>query len=256
MDLSVADHALAALAAVAAGLVNAVAGGGTLITFPTLIALGIPAVSSNMTNTLALCPGYVGGTLAQRDDLAGQRRRVPALAVASASGGLIGSVLLASSSERLFRTLVPFLILGACLLLVSSDRIKAALPPRPATVTSDRMGGTPPSLIVSVFGIGVYAGYFGAGIGIIGLAVLSVTLDDTMVRINALKQLIAFMSNVVAALFFAFSGKVVFSVALVMAPASLLGGNLGGRLVQRLNPRVLRAVVVIVGVAVAINFWR
>ena len=256
MDLSVADHALAALAAAAAGLVNAVAGGGTLITFPTLLALGVPAVSSNMTNTLALCPGYVGGTLAQRDDLSGQRRRVPVLAVASATGGLIGSILLAASSERLFRTLVPFLILGACLLLVSSDRIKAALPPRPPVEQAGRMGGAPVTLAVSVFGIGVYAGYFGAGIGIIGLAVLSVTLDETMVRINALKQLIAFTSNVVAAVFFAFSGKVVFSLALVMAPASLLGGNLGGRVVRHLNPRVMRAVVVTVGVAVALNFWR
>ena len=97
------------------------------------------------------------------------------------------------------------------------------------------MGGTPATLTVSVFGIGIYAGYFGAGIGIISLAVLSVLLDESMVRINALKQLIAFTSNIVAALFFAFSGKVVFSLALVMAPASLLGGSFGGRVVQAMS---------------------
>lgn len=255
MDLSLADHVLAAAAALAAGLVNAVAGGGTLITFPTLVALGLPAVHANITNTVALCPGYFGGTFAQRNDLAVQRRRVPTIVGAAAVGGLIGSGLLVISPEKVFRALVPFLILGACALLALGDRIKAALPPRPAIAESDSAGSTPRSVVAAVFCIGIYAGYFGAGMGIIALAVLGIALDDSMVRINALKQLVAFTANVVAACFFVFSGKVEYSLVLVMAPASLLGGSLGGRLVRRLNPWVLRTVVITIGVAVAINFW-
>ncbi|MCC6438102.1 MAG: sulfite exporter TauE/SafE family protein [Acidimicrobiales bacterium] len=257
MDLSLTDHALAAVAAVAAGLINAVAGGGTLITFPTLVALGVPAVSSNITNTFALCPGYFGGTFAQRDDLAVQRKRVPVIVVAAAVGGLLGSILLVASSEKLFRTLVPFLLLGACALLALGDRIKAALPPRPnlGEATGEQAASTPRSIVFAVFCIGTYAGYFGAGMGIIALAVLSLALSDSMVRINALKQLVAFTANVVAACFFAFSGKVVWSMALVMMPASLIGGSIGGRVVQRLNPWVLRAVVIAIGVIVALNFW-
>ena len=237
MDLSIADHALAAAAAVAAGLINAVAGGGTLITFPALVALGVPVVTSNITNTVALCPGYFGGTFAQRHDLGLQRRRLPAIVVPAAAGGAIGSILLVSSSDELFRSLVPFLLLGACLLLALGDSIKAALParPNPATPsadptpttpttdatdtadTADTTDSTPRSVIVAVFVIGIYAGYFGAGMGIIALAVLGLALNDTMVRINALKQLVAFTANLVAAGLFLFSGQVEFSLVAVMA---------------------------------------
>jgi uncharacterized membrane protein YfcA len=254
MDLSLTDHLLASAAAVAAGLINAVAGGGTLVTFPTLVALGLPAVSSNITNTVALCPGYFGGTYAQRDDLRAQRRRVPAVVAAAAVGGLIGSTLLVISSEELFRAIVPFLLLGACALLAAGDWIKTRLPPRP-NLDGEALGPLPRSVTGAVFIIGIYAGYFGAGMGIIALAVLGVALDGTMVQVNALKQFVAFTANLVAAGFFLFSGKVEFSLVLVMAPASLLGGSLGGRLVRRLNPWVLRAVVIGVGVVVAINFW-
>lgn len=272
MDLSIADHALAAAAAVAAGLINAVAGGGTLITFPALVALGVPVVTSNITNTVALCPGYFGGTFAQRHDLGLQRRRLPAIVVPAAAGGAIGSILLVSSSDELFRSLVPFLLLGACLLLALGDSIKAALPARPnpatpsagpnppapptdTTDTTDTTDSTPRSVIVAVFVIGIYAGYFGAGMGIIALAVLGLALNDTMVRINALKQLVAFTANLVAAGLFLFSGQVEFSLVAVMAPASLLGGSVGGRLVRKLNPWVLRTIVITIGVGVALSFW-
>ena len=255
MDLSLSDHLLAALAAVLAGLINAIAGGGTLVTFPTLVALGLPTVSANITNTVALCPGYFGGTYAQRNDLASQRKRLPAIIIAAGLGGAIGSSLLVVSSEKLFRTLVPFLILAACLLLALGDRIKAALPTRPVRSEDPETMGTPRSVTAAVFGIGIYAGYFGAGMGIVALAVLSLALQDSMIRINALKQLVALTANIVAAAFFLFSGKVEFSLVLVMAPASLIGGSLGGRLVQHLNPWVMRGIVIAIGVAVAVNFW-
>jgi uncharacterized membrane protein YfcA len=254
VDISAVDLVLAAAAAFGAGVVNALAGGGTLITFPTLVALGVPAVSSNITNTVALCPGYFGGTYAQRGDLAEQRPRLVPIGVVSGAGGLLGSILLVASSEDLFRTLVPFLLLGACALLAFQDRIRGALPPRPDTAGEPM---APPSRFVlgGVFVIAVYGGYFGAGMGIVALAALGIALPDNMVRINALKQYIAFITNVVAASFFIGSGKVVWSLAAVMAPASLLGGNSGGRLVRKLNPRVLRAVVVTLGVVVAVRFW-
>jgi uncharacterized membrane protein YfcA len=254
VDLSLTDHVLAGLAAVGAGVVNAVAGGGTLITFPTLVALGVPSVRSNVTNTVALCPGYIGGTLAQRADLAGQRRRLQALSVAAAIGGLVGSVLLVVTSEKIFDNVVPYLLLLACALLALQDRIKRMLPARPVHPDDEADPPAPPLLVGAVGLSAVYGGYFGAGLGIITLATLGVLLDDRMARLNALKQAISFVANVVAALFFVFSGKVVWSLALVMAPASLLGGSIGGRLASRLNARLMRGVVIVIGLVVAIKY--
>ena len=199
------DYLLAALAALGAGFVNAVAGGGTLITFPALVGLGVEAVPANMTNAVALCPGYFGGTMAARRDLQGQRRRLRRMALLAAIGGLVGSVLLQISSEELFRGLVPFLILGACGLLAFQDRIRRLLRPR-----SDPTSDTPPGPGVSAAMLitCVYGGYFGAGMGIVTLATLGVLLPDTMVRTNALKQAITLVTNIVAAVFFAASGQV------------------------------------------------
>jgi uncharacterized membrane protein YfcA len=254
VDISAVDLVLAAVAAFGAGVVNALAGGGTLITFPTLVALGVPAVRSNITNTVALCPGYFGGTYAQRGDLAEQRVRLVPVGLVSGAGGLLGSILLVASSEELFRALVPFLLLGACALLALQERIRAALPPR-AAAADDPPAAPSRAVLAGVFVIAVYGGYFGAGMGIVALAALGLALPDRMVRVNALKQYIAFITNVVAAAFFLGSGEVVWRLALVMAPASLLGGNTGGRFVRKLDPRVLRAVVVAVGVVVAVKFW-
>lgn len=253
MDLSAADHGLAALAALGAGVVNALAGGGTLITFPALVALGVPAVRANVTNTVALCPGYFGGAHAQRADLVDQQARLRTLAVAAGLGGLTGSILLVSSSEKLFRGIVPFLVLGACALLALQDFIKRRLPKR--TVEHHENARPPAPTVIALFGASVYGGYFGAGLGIILLAVLGILVDDTLKRVNALKQAISLVTNVVAALFFVTSGKVVWSLALVMAPASLLGGALGGRLVGRINPLVLRAIVIASGIAIAIKLF-
>lgn len=252
MDLTALDHVLAALAAVGAGIVNAVAGGGTLITFPSLVALGVPNVRSNITNTVALCPGYFGGTLAQRGDLVGQRQRVRALSAVSAVGGLVGSILLVLSPEDLFEGIVPFLLFLACGLLAFQDRLRRVLPVRDATTAAD--GGVRGSLLAGVFLATVYGGYFGAGLGIIVIATLGLLVDDEMRRLNALKQLVALVTNIVAAAFFLTSGDVVWSLALVMAPAALLGGAIGGRLATRLNPRVMRAVVVSIGLVVAFKY--
>jgi len=249
---SALEWLVAGIAALGAGSVNAVAGGGTLITFPTLVALGLPSVTANVTNAVALCPGYFGGTLAQRRSLAGQRARVRRIAGAAAAGALLGSILLLVSSDELFSALVPFLILGATALLALQDRIRTWLgrvPPTPGAALVD-----PPALGVLVFVAGVYGGYFGAGLGIMLLAVLGVVLHEPLPRVNALKQVVSLIVNLVAAGLFVLSGKVAWGFAAAMAVGSLAGGQLGGALAERVRPAVLKALVVVVGLVVGVVY--
>ncbi len=234
---------------------NAIAGGGTLITFPMLTAVGVPAVSANVTNTVALSPGYLGGTYAQRADLEGQRGRLRLLAPVAVAGGLVGGVLLLETGERLFRDLVPFLILGASALLAFQDRIRTRVTRRLAE-RSDAPSSDPRDVWVAMptFLAAVYGGYFGAGLGVILLAVLGLVIEETLTRINALKQGLSFCVNVTAAIFFLFSGKVVWSAALVMAIGALIGGSVGGRLAGRMRADLLRRVVVAIGFVVGIAY--
>lgn len=248
--LSVAGHILAGLAAAAAGAVNALAGGGTLITFPLLTALGVPAVDANVTNTVALCPGYIGATAAQSRDLKGQRRRVWMFVPAGLLGGIIGGVLLLSTGEALFRALVPYLILFATALLAFQDPLRAWVL-RHSGTGGDSRASAEAGALLPVGLAAVYGGYFGAGMSVIVLAVLGLLLHDTLTRLNALKQAVAFSANIAAALFFVFSGHVVWSVAMVMAVGALAGGAVGGRLAGRVKPSTLRWIVVTIGVLVA-----
>jgi uncharacterized protein len=244
-------YLLAALAAMAAGAVNALAGGGTLITFPTLVAMGIPAVIANVTNTVALCPGYFGATMAQKKDLQGQRKRIYWALPAGALGGVIGGVLLLNTGEKLFSHLVPYLILLACALLAIQDPLRAWLLRR-SKADGQPHNETWAALPVSIAGI--YGGYFGAGLSVIILAVLGLSLEDNLTRLNALKQSIALSVNLAAAIFFIFSGKVIWSLALVMAVGALLGGSLGGRLAGRIKPATLRWVVVSIGTVIGLVY--
>jgi len=245
------DYFWTALAALAAGAVNALAGGGTLITFPMLTFLGIPAVAANVTNTVALCPGYFGGTLAQWNDLKNQKNRLWLIIPASAVGGVIGGYLLLLTGEKLFKELVPYLILLASGLLAVQDPVRAWL--------MRRMGEGHGSLEkVTWLPVGlasIYGGYFGAGLSVIVLSALGLTLDDSMTRLNALKQAVAFSVNVAAAIFFIFSGQVVWPAALVMAVGALIGGTLGGRLAGRIKPSVLRWTVITIGVIISIIYF-
>lgn len=248
-DISGLAHLAAGVAAVGAGVVNAVAGGGTLISFPVLTAIGVPAVRANATNTVSLCPGYIGGTYAQRGDLAGLRRGLRPQLVAAVLGGLAGSVLLIVTSEAVFRNIVPFLILAACGLLAVQDRLRTWLLARTSGTGSHAL------LEVSAVTIAaIYGGYFGAGLGIMLLAVLGMFSDLAFNRLNAVKQLLSFLVNVSAASFLVFSGKIEWTIVAVMAPASLLGGHLGGRVASSLPPRKMRAGVIAFGVIVAIVY--
>jgi uncharacterized membrane protein YfcA len=242
----------AGLAAIAAGMINALAGGGTLITFPVLMAIGLPAVSANVTNTVALCPGYLGGTLAQSKDLKDQKKRLWIALPAAVLGGLAGGILLLQTGEKLFTNLVPFLILIASALLAIQTPVRAWL-----NHHQEKGNAKPVSemwAIIPVFLGAIYGGYFGAGLSVIVLAVLGLILKDSLTRLNALKQGIAFATNVAAALFFVFSGKVVWSVALVMAVGALLGGMLGGRLASKIKPATLRWTVVSIGFVIGLIY--
>ncbi len=247
------SYILAFLAALAAGAVNALAGGGTLLTFPTLIALGLPAIGANVTNTVALCPGYLGGSLAQKNDLRGQSHRMWVVLPAGAIGGIIGGLLLLRTGEKLFTDLIPYLILLASGLLAIQDPVRSWLTrrlsqnqPKP---NLERWSWLPVGLA------SIYGGYFGAGLSVIVLSALGLAMDESLTRLNALKQLIGLVVNVAAAVFFVFSGEVVWPVALVMAAGALIGGALGGRLAGRIKPSTLRWTVVGIGVILSIVYF-
>jgi uncharacterized protein len=247
------ELALVSAAAVVGGAVNALAGGGTLITFPMLTAVGIPTVAANVTNTVALCPGYLGATFAQLKDLRANRRRLWTLGSAGALGGVLGGVLLLNTGEATFRTLVPYLILLAAGLLAVEEPLHRRHADRIGS--SGAQSGHEGPAVVSVFLASIYGGYFGGGLSVIVLAVLGLVAHDSLTRLNALKQVISFCVNMAAALFFLFSGKVVWSAAVVMAVGSLVGGGVGGLLAGRIRPVVLRWVVVGAGIIISIIYF-
>ncbi|MCB0076144.1 MAG: sulfite exporter TauE/SafE family protein [Anaerolineales bacterium] len=246
------DYTLIALAALLAGVVNALAGGGTLISFPALLALGVPPVVANITNTVALLPGYVGGMIGQAADLRGQGKRLLWFLPSSLIGGLIGALLLLTTDEALFEALVPWLILVATALLAVQAPLRRWMRQR-----AGKAAGAALPLPLAVAGIvlaAIYGGYFGAGLSVIVLAVLGLLLDESLTRLNALKQGISFAVNSSAALYFLFSGHVLWTVAAIMAVGALLGGALGGRIAGRIPPDRLRAIVVGVGLVVGVVY--
>ena len=253
LELGWLQYGLAIVAAIAAGAINALAGGGTLITFPTLVALGIPPIMANVTSTVALCPGYFGATLAQLPDIRPQQQRLRLVVPAAIVGGLVGGFLLLNTGEKLFQALVPLLILLASILLALQNPMRQWLNRRLAKHSAQ---GIPTFWVIPlIFLAAIYGGYFGAGLSVIVLAALALILDDSLTRLNALKQALAFCVNVAAAIFFVFSGKVVWSVAAAMAIGALAGGILGGKLAGKVNPNTLRYLVVSIGFMIALIYW-
>lgn len=240
----------ATAAAVAAGAVNALAGGGTLITFPVLTALGLPALTANITNTVALCPGHVGATLAQKESLRGQRALLWLLVPTGVFGGFVGGKLLLDTGEHTFREVVPFLLLASSALLASQDRVRAFL------LSQGRSGGDHARWAPFLVGCAaIYGGYFGAGLGVVLLAALGIVLDEPLPRLNALKQVVALAVNVAAAVFFLFSDQIDWMVAGAMAVGALAGGALGGRLAKRVDVDILRRVMVATGLVLAVVYF-
>src|SRR6478672_2456378 len=249
--LNVASIALIAGTGIAAGLVNAIAGGGSLISFPVLVAAGLPAVTANITNTVALCPGYFGGAFAQRRDLVGQRSRMMMLLPTSLIGGVVGALLLLWTGERAFDILVPFLSLFAVALLAFQNQLQAFTMARKHGAHSETWS------IVPVGIAAIYGGYFGAALGVILLAVLVVVIDDSLIRLNALKQLISLAVNVSAAVVFLFLGRIDWTITLLMAIAELVGVAIGGAIASRVPAKVLRWIVIVDGLGMsAVYFAR
>lgn len=245
--MTLADAVLIAIAGFLAGGVNAVAGGGSLISFPALVATGLPTLDANVTNTTAVWPGYIGSAVAYRRELHDQRDRLARLSITAAVGGVAGSVLLLTTDDAVFDAVVPFLVLAGSLLLAVQPRVAAMVAARDQTPRHAAV-----QLHGSLFVAAVYGAYFGGGLGVILLAVLGIYVADHLQRLNGLKSALSMLVNTVALVAFALFGPVDWASVAVVAPASLLGGYAGARLARRLSPTALRGTVVVFGVAVAI----
>ncbi|GAC1328448.1 MAG: hypothetical protein NVSMB13_15550 [Mycobacteriales bacterium] len=251
-------HALVvAGAGLLAGGVNAVAGGGTLITFPALLAVGNSALVANITSSVGLVSGYLGGSLAYREELTGQRSRVRDLGVVSVLGGVVGAVVLLVTPTSAFRTIVPYLILLACALLMAQPRLAAAVARRRGATASPATTASPPGTRVGwplrllVFLGAIYGSYFGAGLGVVLLGIFGILIPEDLQRLNALKGLLSLVINVVGVAIFLLSARVAWADAAVLAVTAYAGGVLGVRVARRLRPAVLRYGVVALGVVVA-----
>jgi uncharacterized protein len=238
-------------AGLVAGTVNTIVGSGSLITFPTLLAVGLPPVAANVTNTVGLVPGVVSGAIGYRRELRGQLTRTVRLSVAGGAGGTVGAVLLLSLPSSTFEKVIPFLILVAVVLTIAQPRLQREMAGR------RRSGGREegPALLVSVFAIGIYGGYFGAAQGVILLALMGIFLNDHLQRLNAVKNVVAVVINGVAAVLFVIVADVRWPVALVEAGGAIVGGQIGATVGRRLSPAVLRAAIVVIGLAVSIKLF-
>lgn len=238
----------------AAGAVNAVAGGGSLISFPALLGAGLASVPANVTNTIALWPGYLGGALGYRRELIAMRKQLYVLIGISIVGAVAGAVLLLSTPGSLFSVLVPWLVLLGTVLFaiqpVVSRRIKSVQPSEP-----DVNEGHPLPAQVGVFLASVYGAYFGAGLGVMLLAVLGIFAPADLQHLNATKNSLSLSINTVALIAFALFGPVDWIAVLVMAIASLGGGYLGALGAKRLSPLLLRSFVILLGVAVTVKLF-
>lgn len=227
---------------------NAVAGGGTLLTFPALIGLGIPPLTANATSTVALWPGSASSFWGYRAELAGAQRWAIGFALPSLLGGVVGALLLLATDEQTFSDLVPWLVIGATVLFMGQGPLRAWLQRRETPSGSDGTDRFPrPQLLIFQFLIGIYGGYFGAGAGILMLAALGLMGLTNIHRMNGLKNWGGLCMNAVAAVTFAFSGLVNWPVALTMAIGAIAGGYLGSKTAQRVSQQTVRMVVVAIG---------
>lgn len=238
------EIAAVAAAGAAAGASNALAGAGSLITFPTLVALGISPLSANVTSTVGLIPGAAGGTIGYGDLLSGQRRRLRRLLIPSLAGAALGTVLLLLTPGATFEVIVPGLIAASCLLLLAQPRLARTVP----QARDERS----PLLGCGLFVAGAYAAYFGSAVGILLLALLTLFVADSIQRLNGIKILLAGLMNLLAALAYAFLAPVYWPYAATLMVASLAGGRAGARLARLISGDLLRVAIALAGVVVAV----
>jgi len=238
-------HLIIAAAALLAGIINAIAGGGTLLTFPALVWIGRNPIIANATNTVAIWPAGVSGALGFRKDVASLQRWLWLLTIPSLAGGILGAVLLLHTPERVFARIVPLLIGGATILLAAQETITRHLPHGKMTIFA----------FTFQFAVGIYGGYFGAGMGILMLAALGLIGLTDLHQMNGLKNVLGLCINGVAAIYFIARGAVVWSDVLIMAVASIIGGYIGAKLAHKLGRKFVRGAVVAIGVVMTIALF-
>lgn len=248
-DVDALEAVAVGAAGVAAGAINAVVGSGTLITFPTLLAFGYPPVLANVSNNIGLVPGVLSAAYGYRRELKGQKKRLLRFGTASLIGGITGALLLLKLPADAFTSVVPVLILTACVLVVLQPRLSRWSKERQATATRTD-GGVP--MWLGVLGTGVYGGYFGAAQGVLLMGMFGSFLQDDLQRLNGAKNVLASIVNGVAAVIFIAVADADWVAAAVIAVGSTLGGLTGAKFGRRLPPAVLRAVIVVVGVTASV----
>ncbi|MEO6879846.1 MAG: sulfite exporter TauE/SafE family protein [Mycobacteriaceae bacterium] len=244
---SASEILLLTVAGLVAGAVNAIAGGGSLIVFPALLAAGLSPLAANVTNSIAQWPSYVGATVGQRSDLAGQGARLRLVVPAAMVGGLAGALLLLVLPAGVFDKVVPALVLAASALMAFSPQIK-----RWTGEQRHGEGDRRKPLLLAVLFSSVYGGYFGGALGVILVALLAVTANDTLRRNNATKAVLSLSVATVTIIVFTLGAPVEWAFVLTVAPSTLVGGFLGAKVAQRVNEAALRWSVVVLGVAVGI----
>jgi uncharacterized membrane protein YfcA len=252
--MSALDLLLLVGSAFAAGVVNSLAGGGTLITYPALLAAGLSPIHANATSTVCLVQGSLAAFWGYRRKLRGDGPLLALLALPCLAGSAAGALLLLHIGERSFALVVPWLILGATALFLLSDRLRRRLGTRPETRVTGRR-------LLALLGVqllvAVYGGFFGAGQGILMLATLGLAGMRDLDRMNGLKNFAAAFINTVAALMFFVGGVIEWRIALVMAVAAIAGGYAGARAAQSVGPRIARRAIVFVGLGAAVvTFWK
>lgn len=247
-------EALAVLAAgVGAGTINTIVGSGTLLTFPVLLAVGLPPVTANVSNALGLVPGSLTGAIGYRRELTGQRDRLVRLGTVGVAGGVAGAILLVTLPSRAFHAIVPVLIAAALVLVVLQPRLSRAVQARRERQGADAPAHGGPLLLAGMFLASVYGGYFGAAQGVIYLSLMGLLLDDTLQRVNGLKNVLAALVNGVAAVLFIIVAHMDWAAVGLIAAGATLGGLIGARVGRRLRPGALRALIVVVGIAAIVQ---
>ena len=250
--MSWTDALIILVAGMAAGTINTIVGSGSLITFPTLVALGYPPLLANVSNNIGLVPGALSGVYGYRREMSGQSARFRRLVPASAIGAATGSTLLLVLPSDVFDKVVVFLVAIALILVVAGPTISRRLAARRAAGGVEHSDVTP-GLQALVVAAGIYGGYFGAAQGIILMAVLGIFLNETLQRINGCKNVLALTVNAVAAVVFIATTNVDWKVAGVIAVGSTIGAQVGAKYGRRLNPKALRGLIVVVGLTALIR---
>ncbi len=230
-----------------AGMINAIVGSGSLVSFPVLLAVGYSPVVANVSNTVGLVFGGLSAVVGYRRELRGQERRIVGLAIPSLAGGVTGAVLLLALPESAFESIVPYLILIACVLVALQPRLSRRL----AAHRAAGGRGHGPMLALGVYLTAIYGGYFGAAQGVILISLLGILVDDSLVRLNALKNLLALFVNGIAAVLFIASGQVAWLAAVLIAVGAIVGGQVGAMIGRRMSPLVLRGAIIVIGTIVS-----